>query len=345
MEFGSPWLLLLYIPFAGLAVFAYLRADPAIVVPSAKPFKAALSKRRSTGILQRIPFFLFCLAVALFIFALARPQKGIEELKQHIEGIDIMLAIDVSGSMQAIDVPEEYTRSRQVTDAINSGKLRKRLDIAKEEIRKFVERRPNDRIGLVAFAPLPYVACPPTLDHGILLRHLEKLEPGIIGDSTGIAGPLASAVNRLKSSEAKRKVVVLFTDGKNNVNAKITPRQAAELAKKFNIVIYTVGIGTDRAFIVQDMKMFGSQLVPLNAEFDKKLLEDIAGVSGGRYYAAKDAVGLEKTMNEIDKLEKTSMEQPRFVDYRDLAFPFISLGIVLLFTGFILGNTLLLKIP
>ena len=343
MNFAYPWMLLLYIPLIGLMLYALKRKNPSVIISSVKPFVTGTGAKRF-NIRSNIPLILYAIASAFLILALSRPQEGIEELKQRAEGIDIMLVIDVSGSMQAIDVPEKYTSGRDVTSAINSGKLKPRIDIAKEEIKKFIEKRPNDRIGLVAFAPLPYVACPPTLDHAWLFAHLERLQPGIIGDSTGIAGPITSAVNRLKSCDSKRKVVVLFTDGKNNVNAQITPLQAAKLAKTFDIITYTVGIGSKKAFIIQDGFM-GKQLVQLRDEFDEKLLKDIDGTTGGRYFTASDAEGLQKTMDEIDKLEKTSLEQPRYVDYKELAPPLVITALAIILAGFILSTTLFLKVP
>ncbi|MFA6290641.1 MAG: VWA domain-containing protein [Victivallales bacterium] len=343
MNFAYPWMLLLYIPLTGLLLYALKRKNPTVIISSVKPFSAGTAEK-GFNLRSNIPLFLYAIATAILILALSRPQEGIEELKQRAEGIDIMIAIDVSGSMQSLDVPEKYTNGREVASAINSGKLKPRIDIAKEEIKKFIEKRPNDRIGLVAFAPLPYVACPPTLDHAWLFAHLERLQPGIIGDSTGIAGPITSAVNRLKSCDSKRKVLVLFTDGKNNVNAQITPLQAAKLAKTFDIIAYTVGIGSKNSFIIQDGFM-GKQLVPLKGEFDEKLLMEIADTTGGRYFTASDAEGLQKTMDEIDKLEKTSLEQPRFVDYRELAPPLIVTALAIILAGFILSSTVLLKIP
>ncbi len=343
MNFAYPWMLLLYIPLIGLLVYALKRKNPTVIISSVKLFTSGTAEK-GFNLRANIPLLLYAVATAILVLALSRPQRGIEELKQRAEGIDIMLAIDVSGSMQSIDVPEKYTNGREVAAAINSGKLKPRIDIAKEEIKKFIEKRPNDRIGLVAFAPLPYVACPPTLDHAWLFAHLERLQPGIIGDSTGIAGPITSAVNRLKNCDSKRKVVVLFTDGKNNVNAQITPIQAAKLAKTFDIITYTVGIGSRNAFIIQNGFM-GKQLVPIKDEFDEKLLKDIAGTTGGRYFTASDAEGLQKTMDEIDKLEKTSLEQPRYVDYRELAPPLVLTALIIILSGFILSTTLFLKVP
>jgi Ca-activated chloride channel family protein len=196
----------------------------------------------------------------------------------------------------------------------------------------------------VAFAPLPYLAAPPTLDHAWTLAHLKRLEPGDIGDATGIAGPIASATSRLKDSTAKRKVIVLFTDGKNNVEARITPLQAAKIANDNKITIHTVGIGGENSFVIVD-GLFGKQLQQISHEFDEKLLRDIASATGGKYFAAKDAQGLEQTMHEIDKLEKTSFEAPKFIDYRELAFPLLSIALFSALLSTIFSHTILLKLP
>ncbi|MCK5844276.1 MAG: VWA domain-containing protein, partial [Victivallales bacterium] len=309
----------------------------------AKVFKSA-NPRGAFHPVASLPFLLHAVGLALLIFAVARPQRGIEMLKQRAEGIDIMIALDLSGSMEAIDVPENYSE-QEVYNAINSGKLKTRIEIAKQEIRKFIEKRPNDRIGLIAFAPLPYVACPPTLDHAWLYAHLGQLEPNIIGNATGIAGPIASAVHRLKDSDSKRRVLVLFTDGSNNVNNRVTPRQAAKLAKTFNVIIYTVGIGSQNAYIINDNPIFGRTLRQMGGEFDESLLKDIAQFSSGRYYTASDAKGLEKVMGEIDQLEKTTKEQPRYVDYRELGNVFVLWGLILILSAFLLEGTIALKIP
>ena len=302
-------------------------------------FKKSNSKFRKTS----IPFVFYSIAFALIVFALARPQQGMETLKQRAKGIDIMLALDLSGSMKAIDISKKMT-SREVLNDLKMGKLKERVQYAKDEIKKFIKMRANDRIGLVVFAPLPYVACPPTLDHAWLFSHLDNVDAGIIGDATNIAGAVASGINLLKDAASKRKVLILFTDGRNNVNARITPLQAAKLAKTLHVTIYTVGIGSNNAYVLQNT-MFGQQFVPIGGQFDKKLLQEIAKETGGRYYAAKDAKGLNEVLKQIDKLEKTSAEQPHFVDYRELASPLILWALILILIGFIAKNTVFLRLP
>ena len=343
IKFALPWFLLLYIPFLIIVLYALKRKKPTLQVPSIKPFERA-NPKRSLHITTALPFLLYILGSALLIIALARPQKGIEILKQKADGIDIMLAIDLSGSMTGVDIPPGYTSGNELLRDFQRKVLKTRLEIAKTEIRKFIKKRPNDRIGLIAFAPLPYVACPPTLDHAFLEEQLKQLNTGIIGDATSIAGPIASAVHRLKNADSKRKVLVLFTDGSNNKNARVTPRQAAKIAKTFDVIIYTVGIGSGNAYRFVETP-YGIKMLQLAGEFDEQLLKDIAKISSGKYYTASDEKGLNNVMNEIDSLEKTTKEQPRYVDYKEMGIEFIIAGLVLLLTAFLLENTVFLRIP
>ena len=341
-RFESPWFLLFLIPLVLFIIISVKRGIPTLTIPWIKPF--IVSKHKKKFKKTSIPFVLYCIAAFLLVFALARPQQGIEQLKQRTEGIDIMLALDLSGSMQGIDIPKEIS-SQEVNSKLQSGEIKKRIDYAKEEIEKFIEKRPNDRIGLIAFAPKPYVACPPTLDHAWLVSHLRNVDAGIIGDSTNIAAPITSAISRLKDLDSKRKVLVLFTDGQNNVNDRVSPLQAAQLAKKYDIVIYTVGIGSNNAYVLQS-NMFGQQqLFPLYDQFDEKLLKDIAKETDGKYYEAANAEGLNEVMDQIDKLEKTTSELPRFIDYSEFGPKIILLALILFILGFIGENTIFLILP
>jgi Ca-activated chloride channel homolog len=340
MTFAYPWLLLLYLPYLVLLFYLRRRPAPAVVVASVQPFAAATSRKKSLG----LPFILFTLAAGLLIFALARPRLGSEKIVLRADGIDIMLALDLSGSMKCYDVPKNITTHKQLRNAVENKELKNRLEVAKEEIRKFIIQRPNDRIGLVGFANMAYNASPPTLDHGWLLANLERLQPGIIGDGTGIASPIASAVHRLEKSDSKRRVLVLFTDGSNNVNARISPRQAAKFAKTCDVAIYTVGIGSDNAFSLQNT-FAGPQFRQISGQFDESLLHDIATFSDGKYYRAYDQDGLEKAMNDINKLEKTSVEQPKYIEYKEFAPTIIALALAVLVIGFMLDNSLYLKLP
>ena len=247
----------------------------------------------------------------------------------------------MSGSMQAMDVPRNITSADALAKAINSGELRNRLDTAKEEIKKFILARPNDRIGLIGFADLAYSFSPPTLDHAWLLERLQTLEPGQLGDATGIASAVSSGVRRLKNSDAPRRVLVLFTDGANTAENRLTPEQSANLAKEFNCIIHTVGIGSDNAYVLA--QGYGFQKV--QGSFDEKLLSSIASVTGGTYFRAADKEGLKKVMAEINALEKTNIEQPKFVEYKEYA-PFLALaGALLLMAGFVWENLIRVRIP
>ena len=217
--------------------------------------------------------------------------------------------------------------------------------MAKDEIAAFIAGRPNDRIGLIGFANLPYNVCPPTLDHAWLLRNLERLQPGSIGDKTGIAGPVASGVERLRKSDAKRRVMVLFTDGSNNVEARVSPRQAAKLAGEFDVTLYTVGIGSNRAYVLQRGGVLGDRFIPISDEFDEPLLKDMAESGKGKYYRAADSESLAAVMEEINKMEKTSVEQPRYIEYTEFGPRLVVAAMVMLLIAVVSGHSVFLKIP
>ena len=310
IEFAYPWLLLLLLLLPLIGVYCvYRQKQPSITVSTVAPFESVRAARR-----PGIPLTCMLLALGVTIVALARPRIGNEKFLIRSQGIDIVLAIDLSGSMAAYDVPPEIRSGRQLVNAIKDGSLKNRLDVAKDEIRKFIEARPNDRIGLVGFAEAAYNLAPPTLDHAWLFSHLKSLEPGVRGDLTGIASALGTGVSRLKDSDAPRRVLVLFTDGANTARNRLTPEQAAELAKKFNVVIHTVGIGSDNA-----VGVFGGMIQRQEGSFDEKLLQELANITGGRYFRAADAEGMKQVMEEINRLEKTVVEQPKYTEYREFA--------------------------
>lgn len=335
----------LLVPLALVLLRAWFKPVPALRVPSLRPFKAASKGKLSRINLRKlVPFLLYSIGGVMLIVALAGPREGMEEIRRRADGIDIMVALDLSGSMRAIDVPPGIRTERELEVAMASGKVKDRLGTAKEEIAKFIKARPNDRIGLIAFAPLPYVVCPPTLDHAWLIANLDRLESGSIGDATGIAGPVASAVQRLKDSDSKRSIIVLFTDGANNVNAKITPRQAAKLANTFDITLYTVGIGSRNSVMKLD-SMFGSSFQRVEGSFDEKLLQEMADTTGGVYYKAADGESMAKAMAQIDQLEKTSVEQNIIVNWKEFYPLFCWLAIAFLLIGFAYEHALRVSVP
>jgi Ca-activated chloride channel family protein len=342
-ELQTPLYLLLFIPLL-LVFFISLKRKPATFkFSNIESMKAAGAHPFSWR--RQLPNTLLLGATSLFIIAMTQPRKGVDKIKQRADGIDIVLAIDVSGSMQAIDIPDKLQTSDQLTKAYQNGKLENRMQVAKEELRKFVNKRPNDRIGLIAFAGKPFTICPPTLDHDFLLGHLQMLKAGMFSRTaggTGLASPIAIATNNLKNSDAKRRVMVLFTDGSNNIDTTITPKQAALLAADYKIIIYTVGIGSSR-IIINDM--FGNPQVQTDQEFDDQMMKEIAKCCDGIYLKAQDQEAFAKAMDQVNKLEKTTIIQNKFTNYKQLHLQFILSGLILLLLAFLLQHTYCLRIP
>ncbi|HDL03258.1 MAG TPA: VWA domain-containing protein [candidate division Zixibacteria bacterium] len=280
---------------------------------------------------QKLRFILPALriiAVILFVIAFARPQAGTENREVSTEGIDIMLALDVSGSMKAEDF-----------------KPHNRLYVAKEEIKKFVEKRISDRIGLVVFSQSSFTQCPLTLDYGILLNFLDQVKFGMIKDGTAIGMALANCVNRLRESPSKSKVIILLTDGVNNAG-QIDPLTAATIAKTMNVKIYTIGAGKPgNAMYPIDDPIFGKRYVYLPNEIDEETLKEIARKTGGKYFRARSEEELEEIYSEIDRMEKTEIKVNEYVQYRELFSIFVILGLGFLVLEMFLSQTVFRKIP
>ena len=347
ISFAYPWALTALILVPLLYLYErFVKKPPAIVVPSVRPFAAETSKqpRRFAG--RPVSFgFRCCLAAfVLLVVALGRPRIGDEKVVIRAKGIDIILALDMSGSMQAFDVPANYTDGNELYKAIRAGEVKTRLDTAKAEIRRFIEKRPNDRIGLLGFSDLAYSFAPPTLDHDWLITRLETLTPGMIGDATGIASPIGSAVSRLKGSDSPRRVLVLFTDGANTAATRVGPEEAAKLAKEFDIIVHTVGIGSGNAYVLLNTP-FGKRFQRYDDQFDEALLKKIADTTGGTYFNASGADGMKEVMARINELEKTTFEQPRYIEYREYA-PLLSLAaLAALLLGLVADTTFRLRLP
>jgi Ca-activated chloride channel family protein len=339
IHIDSPWAFLLLLPLVLLTLRGLTARRPSLLVASARPYREASPALRISPV--HIPLLLEALGGACLIVALARPQQGTEEQVQRAEGIDIMLALDASGSMQNYDV-EPHLSERKIAEMINIGKLKPRIQVAKDEVARFIDQRPNDRIGLLAFASHTYTICPPTLDHAFLKQHLARLEAGKLGPATNIAAPIGNATIRLKDSKAKRRVLVLFTDGVETEEIHITPMQAAKIASKFDIVMHTVGIGGGRTYGV-DRRW--NRLVVVRESFNDALMTQMAEETGGRYFKAAEEKGFRKVMEAIDELETVEMEVPRYVDYHDLHIPWMRAGLLLLLIGLSLEYTLFLKVP
>lgn len=268
------------------------------------------------------------LALVLIVFAVARPQTGRSEHTVRSEGVDIMLLLDTSSSMQAQDF-----------------KPRNRLHVAKRVITDFVEKRDADRIGLVVFAAQAITQCPLTLDYGILTQLVDQVDFGMLEDGTAIGVALATACNRLKDSDAKSRIVVLLTDGRNNMGL-ISPITAAEVAKSLGIKVYTIGVGTRGPVPVPvDDPLFGRRMVPMEMKLDEGTLRQIADLTDGEYFRATDSESLMKIYDTIDQLERTAIETKSFVSYTDRFLFLVAPALGLLLIQIVLAETWLREIP
>ncbi|MDR4496535.1 MAG: VWA domain-containing protein [Candidatus Scalindua sp.] len=270
--------------------------------------------------------------IILLVIALARPQSGKAHSRIKTEGIDIVLALDVSGSMLAEDFTVEEKRHN-------------RLYVAKEVVKDFIKWRENDRLGMVVFAGQAYTQCPLTLDYDILLQFLEKVNIGMVEDGTAIGSAIGVCVNRLKSSKAKSKVIILLTDGRNN-SGEIDPFTAAEIAKTFDIKIYTVGAGTKGLAPYPTKGAFGFTVYkPMQIDIDDEGLTEIAKITGGKYFRATDTESLKEVYKQIDSLERTEMEIAKYTEYNELFHYLVIPALGVFIFEIFLANTRFRKIP
>lgn len=277
--------------------------------------------------LRHLPFALRAAAFALLVVALARPQDVEQNVRTNTEGIDIMLAIDVSGSMLARDFKPD------------------RITAAKEVAGSFIADRYGDRIGLVAFAGEAFTQSPLTTDQSTLQTLLARIRSGLIEDGTAIGNGLATAINRLRESDAKSKVIILLTDGVNN-QGQIAPMTAAEIAKAQGIRVYTIGVGTEGMAPYPAIDMFGNlTFVNQKVEIDEKVLKAISDMTGGRYFRATDKEKLKAVYDEINQLEKSKIEVMEHISYHELFLTWALAALGLLFAEFLLSNLVLKRIP
>jgi len=292
---------------------AYLQySDLSIIGSIAKNWKV---------ILRHSLFVLRWLAIGLLIVALARPQTSSSSQNMTIEGIDIVMAIDVSGSMLARDLKPD------------------RLEASKAVASTFIKDRPNDRIGLVIFSGETFTQVPLTTDHTILLNMFKDIKSGMIEDGTAIGDGLATAVSRIKDSRAISKVIILLTDGVNNAGS-VDPMTAAEIAKVFGIRVYTIGVGSLGTAPYPVQTPFGIQLRDMKVEIDEALLQNIANLTDGRYFRATSNKKLEEIYQEIDQLERSKIEVTEFKRKHEEFLPLALLAFGLLFAEFIFRNTI-----
>lgn len=322
------WLLLIVPPI----VYLYIKRSPRGNIKFSTLVNLKKIKPSTSLKVRHILIALRIIALVLLVFALMRPQKGIEETKVKAEGIDAILAIDVSGSMMA----EDFTMD---------GKRYNRLDVVKKVVEDFVKRRQNDRIGIVTFAGRPYTLCPLTLDYGVLLQFLERAKIGMIEDGTAIGSGISTSLNRLKKTESKSKVIILLTDGVNNMG-KIDPQNAAELAKALGVKIYTIGAGTRGKVPYPVKDFFGNKVYQwVIIDLDEDSLRSIAETTGGKYFRATDAASLKKIYADIDTLEKTKIEANIYMQYKELFKPFVLLAMAFILIEVVLANTRFKTIP
>ncbi len=329
IHFANPQFLVLLLILPVLAVWYWKR----------QPRRTATLRYSNTGLFHKIKppsshkwrhslFVLRMLALALAIVALARPQAGHTEEEIITEGIDIILTLDISSSMLAEDF-----------------RPLNRLEAAKQVAENFIKGRKTDRIGLVVFAGKSFTQCPLTLDYGIVINFLKEVRIGLIEDGTAIGLAIANAVNRLRHSEAKSKVVILLTDGRNN-RGEIDPVTAAKVAKAMDVRIYTIGVGTrGQALYPINDPIFGKRYVRMPVDIDEDVLQQVASITGGKYFRATDQESLEKIFEEIDQLEKTKIEVKEYTRYTELFMNWMWAALAVLVLEMVLANTRFRKLP
>ena len=329
IEFDQPWFLALLLLLPAILYYHYFykgtRKQATIRVGHANPGLTGKSLR--TTALRFLPLIQL-LALGFLMIALARPQLALKEEEVTAEGIDIVMALDLSSSMLAKDFQPD------------------RLEVSKKVASEFVDKRPDDRIGLVVFSGESFTQCPLTSDHRIVKRFLSQLQCGFLEEGTAIGMGLATAVNRIKDSEAKSKVIILLTDGDNNTGY-IKPLTAAEMARELDVTVYTIGVGSKgMALTPQGKRSDGSYVFDYaRVMINEELLNQIAQITGGKYYRATSEQSLEMVYNEIDQLEKTERDVTKFKRYSD-EFPwFLRIGLVLFLLHLILSVTVLRTYP
>ncbi len=314
MRFLHPELLWLLLLVPVLLFFKGNRGPAAAVIFSTTSTLATMVKKRKSTV-GKFTVLFKTLTFILLIIALARPQLGTSTAEVEASGIDILLAVDISSSMEAMDFKLK-------------GQTANRLEVVKSVVADFIEARPNDRIGLVAFAEKPYMVSPLTLDHNWLKKRLESISIGMITDGTAIGSAIGSGINRLRDQDSKSRILILLTDGINNAG-KITPMLAAEAAKTFKIKVYTVGAGTKGYALLPMTDMFGQKrLVRAKVNIDEDTLQQVAELTGAKYFRATDTDSLEKVYQEINTMETTTRKIQKFESYRELFWYFVTLALI-----------------
>jgi len=326
ITFGQPLFFILLVIIPILIYWKVVRGKKQTASIGVSTTKGLKTIRSWKNTFQNVPFILRLLAIVCMIIALARPQVSFEEQQSEGEGIDIILCIDVSGSMTA----EDFTPSR--------------MEAAKQVAETFVNNRPNDRIGIVIFSGESFTQCPLTTDHNVLINQIEQIRNGLLEDGTAIGSGLATSVDRLRSSKAKSKVVILLTDGINN-GGLIDPATALEIAKAFKVKVYTIGVGTNGYAPTPVSTPMGIVMQNEKVEIDEKLLKNIADQTGGKYFRATDNKSLDSIYSEINSLERSKVEITTFHRYTEKFYPLIFAAMAFLLLEILLKYTLFKKFP
>lgn len=328
MSFNNPeylYLLLLLLPVLAWYIFKQYQADASLQISDLQRLVKS-SEKLSTKLLFHTPFLLRFLAITLLIIVVARPTLSNSIRNETTEGIDIVLAMDISGTMLAEDLRPN------------------RLEAAKRVATEFIVERPNDNIGLVVFAGESFTQCPLTTDHAVLVNLFSGIKYGIIEDGTAIGMGLANAVSRIKDSKAKSKVIILLTDGSNNAG-EIAPLTAAEIAKTFGVRVYTIGVGTRGMARYPIQTPVGIRYQDMPVDIDEDMLRQIANMTGGRYFRATDNENLKAIYTEIDQMEKTKIAVKEYKKKTEIYLPFAVVAFLFLVAELILKNTILKKLP
>jgi len=327
MEFLHPeylYLLLLLVPLTLWYIVRLSKTQASFRLASTDAFNGL--KPGFRVYMRHFPFLLRLLSIALVIIVIARPQSVSSWEESETQGIDIVLALDVSGSMLAQDLKPD------------------RLQAAKKVAAEFITDRSNDNIGLVIFAGESFTQCPLTTDHKVLLNLLDDINFGMIDDGTAIGLGLATSVNRLKESQSQSKVVILLTDGTNN-SGQIAPLTAADLARSYGIRVYTVGVGTKGMAPTPVNTPFGIRMQNMPVDIDEETLTEIAALTGGQYFRAQDTEGLRQVYNEIDEMEKYLISVQNVTRRQELFLPWALAALALILLELLLRRTWLRSIP
>lgn len=325
ITFANPiylYLLLLLVPLIAWYIYKLRKAQATFSLSTTMPFKQI--KPSAKVYLRHLPFVMRLLALAALIIVIARPQSINSSDISNTEGIDIVIALDVSTSMLAEDFKPN------------------RLEASKQVAAEFVNDRPNDKIGLVIFAGESFTQCPLTTDHRVLLNLINEVNFFMIEDGTAIGLGLANAVNRLKDSDSKSKVVILLTDGSNNAG-QIAPLTAADLAASYGIRVYTIGVGSKGNSTLVDPR--SGQRTQIKADIDERVLTEIAGITGGQYFRATDNTSLRQIYDEIDEMETRHISVNTVTRRKELYLPFALLALCLAGVELILRRTVFRSIP